>query len=144
MALAASLVTIYTLYVGILFFQSNFPELPEYYLWAIRLAIIIFVVFSFEGFVMGSRMTHTIGGADGGAGLPFLNWSYRYGDPRVAHFIGMHALQVLPLLSYYLFRNKPTVFIIAILYALLAFFTLIQALNGKPLLKEKIDREQRK
>lgn len=144
MALAASLVTIYTLYVGILFSQSDFPALPVYYLWAIRLAIIIFVVFSFEGFVMGSRMTHTIGGADGEAGLPFLNWSYRYGDPRVSHFIGMHALQVLPLLSYYLFRNKQAVFIIAIFYALLASFTLIQALNGKPLVKEKMGREQRK
>jgi hypothetical protein len=137
MALAASLVTIYTLYVGILFFKTPFPELPVYYLWSIRLGIIIFVVFSFQGFVMGSRMTHTIGGPDGEAGLPFLNWSYRYGDPRVAHFIGMHALQVLPLLSFYLLRNTRAVFIVSIVYALLATFTLIQALNGEPVKKEE-------
>jgi hypothetical protein len=137
MAIAASLVTIYTAYVGILFFTNHFPELPGYYLWAIRFGIIIFVIFSFEGFVMGSKLTHTIGGPDGGAGLPLLNWSTRFGDPRIAHFIGMHALQVLPILSYYIFRNIKASILLSVLYLLLAIFTLVQALQGKPLIKSK-------
>ena len=135
MALAASLVTIYTAYVGLLFFKYEFPTLPNHYLWAIRLGILIFVVFSFEGFVMGSKLTHTIGGESGGSAIPLLNWSTKFGDPRIAHFIGMHALQVLPLLSYYLFKNTKATIAIAVLYGLLATFTLIQALQGKPLLK---------
>jgi hypothetical protein len=47
----------------------------------------------------------------------------------------MHALQVLPVLSFYIFRNTKLTIFLSILYACLAITTLIQALNGKPLLK---------
>jgi hypothetical protein len=132
MALAATVVTLFTGYIGILFFQKGFPDLCDYYMWAIRLGIIVLVIFSLEGFVMGSRMSHTIGGPDGAHGIPFLNWSRKYGDPRVAHFIGMHALQVLPLASYYILKNLKLTLGFALLYGLLALYVLLQALNAKP------------
>lgn len=137
MALAATAVTLYTAYIGLLFFTQSFPTLPMYYVWSIRLGMLLFVVFSFEGFLMGSKLTHTIGGPDGGPGIPLLNWSTRYGDPRIAHFIGMHALQVLPLVSFYLLKNTRATQVFAALYGLLALLVLVQALKGKPLFKSK-------
>jgi hypothetical protein len=105
MALAATLVTLYTAYVGFLFFTNSFPNLPDYYVWAIRLSIVIFVLFSFEGFAMGSRLNHSVGALNDNSNWFIVGWSKTVGDLRVSHFIGMHALQVLPILSFYILRN---------------------------------------
>ena len=136
MGLAAVLVTVYTAYIGLLFFTQSFPNLPRYYVWSIRLGILIFVIFSFEGGLMGSRMNHSVGAINDNSNWWIVGWSKTVGDLRVSHFIGMHALQLLPLLSFYVFKNTRITIIISILYGFLATSTLVQALNGKPLITQ--------
>lgn len=86
---------------------------------------------------------HTVGGKDGGPGLPLTHWSTEHGDLRVSHFLGMHALQLLPLLLLGLraVRRRDNdgveqaVLLAATTVCALAFVaTLVQALRGIPLL----------
>ncbi|MFD2571191.1 hypothetical protein ACFSUS_11140 [Spirosoma soli] len=134
MGIVIFIFTMWTAYIGYLFFSQKRFDAPMAYVWGIRLGIVLFVIFAFEGFLMGGRLSHTVGAPDGGAGLPVTNWSVRHGDLRVAHFLGMHALQLLPLFSYYVARKPSQVIIAAALYWVIVSTVLVQALMGKPLL----------
>jgi hypothetical protein len=50
--------------------------------------------------------TNTFGAPEGGASLPFVGWSTVGGDGRIAHFVGLHALQVLPLIGWWINRRS--------------------------------------
>ncbi|WP_298155928.1 hypothetical protein [Flavobacterium sp.] len=135
MALAITILMLHTLYIAILFFSQNQFSAPEPIVLAVKLSILITILFAFEGFAMGAILKHTIGNNDGTPGIPVLNWSKNHGDLRVAHFFGIHAIQVIPLLTYLLAKSKRDVIVISIAYFLFVTYTLIQALQGKPLIK---------
>jgi hypothetical protein len=135
MGVAIVILTVWTLIIGLRFFKLTPADIQIGYLWGIRLGILFFVIFSFEGGLMASRLSHTIGAADGSPGLPVINWSRQYGDLRVAHFFGIHSLQLLPLLGFYLARSSKEIIIVAIVYFLAVSFLFIQALRGIPLFR---------
>lgn len=143
MGLMIALNTLAAIYLLYLYFAAEI-NLPASVIWGVRLGLILFLLASIEGGVMISQMAHTVGAADGGSGLPFVNWSIRSGDLRVAHFVGLHAMQILPaaaLLFVWLEdrfpRFSPTTLTLAFaLFYFAAFnFLFIQAMRGQPFLK---------
>ncbi|MGC2401041.1 MAG: hypothetical protein WA510_14705 [Acidobacteriaceae bacterium] len=91
--------------------------------WSLRLGMVLAVIGTGSGALMTfpnsgqlaeARATgklpivgaHTVGGPDGGRGLPGTEWSADHGDLRIAHFVGMHGLQVLPLLAWWMRRRS--------------------------------------
>ena len=111
--------------------------------WAILLGWIIVVAGSWVGGQMISQMGHNVGIADGGAGLPFVNWSTIAGDLRIAHFFGLHAIQAIPLFALWVSKKwnvniKNQLIIVTIfglLYAGWIGYTFYQAKQGIALIQ---------
>ena len=85
---------------------------------------------------------HTVGAPDGGPGLPGTGWSREHGDLRVPHFVGLHALQALPVLVVVLRRRGwpesqrvRAVIVAGAAYAGLFAVLVAQALRGQSILQ---------
>ncbi len=113
--------------------------MPGAMLWGVRLGLALFLAGSMDGIAMVVHGAHTVGMADGGPGLPLVNWSTHAGDLRIAHFLGLHGLQLFPLAGWYFERQWPGRAVAAVfsLFACwLAIFavTLVEAALGRPLI----------
>lgn len=109
---------------------------------AIFLGWFVVIIGSWVGGQMISQMAHTIGIADGGKGLPLVNWSTIAGDLRIAHFFGLHGIQIIPLFAWILSKKWKTstknqviaVVIFGLLYAVGIAYLFYQAKQGIPLI----------
>lgn len=128
--------------------------------WAVRISSFVALAGAAIGFVMVAptpeqlaqenppvQGAHSVGVPDGGPGMPLTGWSTTGGDLRIAHFFGMHALQLIPLVLLVLSALAPRFARLAddrirlrvVLVASAAYtatFVLVawQALRGQPLL----------
>jgi hypothetical protein len=132
--------------------------------WGVRLGLVVTALGLMQGFTMSRPTTeqlkvlesgqnvpmlgaHTVGSssliADAGPGLPLLGWSTTHGDLRIGHFVGLHALQIIPLLALFLVGRPERwltqshrialVWIAASAYLGLVWLVTWQALRGQPL-----------
>ncbi|MET8089759.1 hypothetical protein [Micromonospora sp. NPDC005220] len=94
--------------------------------------------------IEGIGGAHSVGVLDGGPGLPIVGWSTTGGDLRIGHFVGLHALQALPILAILLSRfgtrlderTRARLLVVAgAAYGVLTVLLTWQALRGQPLLR---------
>lgn len=158
-------ITVFTLavgYIAVAAFRQPFAD--RAFGWGIRLGFGVMLFGSAVAFIMprptGEQLAsleagrptpmlgaHSVGVEDGGPGLPVTRWSTEGGDLRVPHFVGLHALQVLPLVGWALGRRRRLggeapngdrearlSQIAGLAYLGLTLTTLVGALRGRPLL----------
>jgi hypothetical protein len=131
-------ITLWTAYITYVFIKQKTYDLHPTIVLSIKIGLIYFVVFSLFGGYISSLPGHTVGALDGEEGLWFLNWSNLFGDLRVAHFFGIHSLQVIPLFAIATTKyldNKNSVRAtkaFSIVYLCFILFVLVQGLYGIP------------
>jgi hypothetical protein len=147
--------TLVSVAVVVALWRQRFTDRPLG--WALRCGMTLTVVGALTGPLMtrptptqladaraGGRLTivgaHSVGGLDGGPGLPVTGWSREHGDLRVPHFIGLHATQTLALIAVGLRRwRRPEAVRVRVLlaatasYAALFLLLLWEALRGQSL-----------
>lgn len=103
------------LLAAILVIRQKFTD--NAFAWSLRLGLLITLIGAGVAFLMTQPTpnqmsqlrtgaapqfigTHSVGVEDGGPSLPFVGWSTEGGDLRIPHFVGLHALQMLPLIGF--------------------------------------------
>jgi hypothetical protein len=121
MGISIAVIWLSMLLLAVVLFRQPFADAA--WGWSLRLGLVLALIGTGSGGLMAvpnsaqlanahttGRLpiagAHTVGAPDGGRGLPVTGWSADHGDLRIAHFLGMHGLQVLPLLAWWIGRRR--------------------------------------
>ena len=137
---AISLVVVLVWYAVIIAREVRWQLLSQPVVLAVVLGLVLTCMLGGGfGLYLGGSGSHFVGSSVSDAnGLWLVNWSKEVGDLRVAHFFGMHAMQVIPLFALMLpdrISNRAqilSILIFAICYSGLTISTFLQALSGQP------------
>jgi len=139
MGVAALLFTATSLPVAWQLWRHGHGMAPAYRLGAVLGLALTFVAGAGVGVLISVQGGPLVGAATG-PGLPLVGWSATGGDLRVAHFLGVHAQQALPVAGWLLARlggrhAVPAMGLAAAAYLALAVLALLGAYAGMPLLR---------
>ncbi|TWP48104.1 hypothetical protein FKR81_29425 [Lentzea tibetensis] len=129
--------------IAILLLRTRFEN--QAMAWSIRLGLVVAFFGLGIAFLMtrpmpgqsmagGTLGAHSVGAPDGGSYMAITGWSTEAGDMRVPHFVGIHAVQVLPIVIALLGRwaTPRLAWVLGIGYFGLFLITAWQALRGQP------------
>ena len=157
MGIAISRLWLAELYLAIRSFRTPFASPLR--AWTVRFALVGTLFGGSFGFLMAAPTpaqraasqahrrppvagAHAVGAPDDGPRLPLTGWSATGGDLRVPHFLGLHALQALPLAAWFIERRRRSqgqegagarpVIAFGVGWLGLTAVALAQALRGQP------------
>ena len=139
MGLASTLLVLLVAALGLLILLRGNPDMPALPRRAAGWGMLLTgVLGGAAGWAIAIHGGPWVGGAPGYTGaMPPFYWSREAGDLRVAHFFGMHAMQVLPLAAWatarwWPRRAQPAWVAATLAWCLVTVASLAQALLGRP------------
>jgi hypothetical protein len=130
----------FTAWLGWLFIRANSSGTSPILRFAIGIGLIAGAVLGgLTGMHMSAQPGHWVGGvANDVNGLPLFGWSRTGGDLRVAHFVGLHAMQGIPVVGWLAShalgeKAKPIVWVALVLWAAVTLSVFVQATAGRAL-----------
>jgi hypothetical protein len=148
MGVSIGVLWLLSVWILVLLFRQKFAD-PVWGL-ALRLGMLMSVLGSASGGLMTTPTheqlaamkrhehvtvvgAHTVGAPDGGPGVAGVGWSTQHGDLRIPHFLGLHALQLIPLLVWWRRRQSSARFVWAVAGSYFGLFAILlwQALRGE-------------
>jgi hypothetical protein len=138
MGLGAVLLVASTLPLAWQIWRRPAPGLPPEFVAAVVIGLALCCALGGGfGIYMSQQYGHAVGQVEGHA--PIFGWNRAGGDLRIAHFLGIHAQQAIPVLGLLIARLSarlrwPALIGGSLAYVLLTVALFIQAIQGRPLL----------